>query len=159
MYKTKYVNSGLITGTQWDTMINTIYKKDSTKQPTSYQWGNFINQALSYKGRVASYDANRFLSTFGDESQGNIADQQIYTTGASKQAEAYHLFDVAGNVWEKTEEITVYSVANQDLVTINRGGGSINVTNEYPAIFRNSMGIPNVKGTNALGFRMVLYIK
>ena len=109
------VESALITGTQWDVMLNKFIGTTNQNGITftendlrySDRWGNHSNNDIPYKGRIANqYDKNltTFTTTIG---QGTTGTNQmtLYTTGASKVAEAYHIYDVAGNLFEWTDEI------------------------------------------------------
>lgn len=57
MYNTNSVQSNLITGTQWDVMINKISSTDPSKNLIdSNTWGNhFSGEAFTYTGRAAEY--------------------------------------------------------------------------------------------------------
>lgn len=59
MYNNNYVSSGLITGTQWDVILNTLINKTdltSTDMTNSSAWGNYMNNSISYTGRLARAD-------------------------------------------------------------------------------------------------------
>ena len=68
MYNTNYVSSGLLTGTQWDVMINKINSVDSTKSLTNSTWGNYQNQTFTYNGKIASnsYTTAWYITAFGN---------------------------------------------------------------------------------------------
>ena len=54
-----YVSSALITGTQWDVILNTLINRTtltSADMKNSINWGNFSNNSLLYKGRKAKAD-------------------------------------------------------------------------------------------------------
>ena len=174
-----YVTSGLITGTQWDVMLNkfigttnqnglTFTKADITD---SQKWGNYSNNSITYKGRLArahNNGSNWYFYPFGTEgisktsnyienANGAIykgsGDGDLLTTGASKQTEAYHTYDVAGNMWEYTEE-----VGQTTAIHIARGGACI--FSNIPACFRSFNDVGNGSVMNFhIGFRVALFIK
>ena len=161
-----YVNSGLMTGTQWDTMLNTIVNKTDLEQSdltNSSEWGNYKNNSISYKGRKAyiyesggswhlqqfgEYEENGTTTDYGNTNQGNLL-----TTGASKTTEKYHICDLAGNLHEWTEETSFSGLQYR----IFRGGSSEDSYTAYPACGRISQ--PATNFNVYLGFRVVLYIK
>ena len=117
------VESTLITGTQWDVMVNkfigitnenglTITLADITD---SRKWGNFKTNTIPYTGRLArvtSGSRDWVMYAFGQLKTGNTTSYSdssdnfdLITTGSSKITEAYHTYDVAGNMQERTEEI------------------------------------------------------
>ena len=162
-----YVTSGLITGTQWDVLLNKIIGTTNSNgvtfvqediQRNSSKWGNYANSATKYTGRSATitYLGNNFfsISQWGTKQVDAItAIWTEYTTGASKKAEAYHTYDIAGNVWEWTEEIG--QSANH---RVFRGGPCNSTSTDRPACHRDGCRtISNVDGY--IGFRVVLYIK
>lgn len=68
----------------------------------------------------------------------------------------YNLYDVAGNLWEWTEEASTYATSGQ--YRVFRGGGFRNVLSASPVCYR--YGHNTVNDTNYdVGFRVVLYIK
>ena len=80
----------------------------------------------------------------------------LLTTGASNETEKYHIFDIAGNLWEWTEEDSHCSTKNQ--YRIERGGGCVNSSKNSTAGSRG--GVETVDTTNFhVGYRVVIYIK
>lgn len=64
MYNNNYVHSALITGAQWDVMINIINAKTGASL-TDSQWGNYDNTSITYIGSGATYDTSTSkLGTF-----------------------------------------------------------------------------------------------
>jgi len=119
MYHTDYVTSGLITGTQWDVCLNKMIEKtDLTESDikNSNTWGNFMNTAIDYKGRLAKAYVSGgkwWIDAFGEETEGTTTNYKtsagdLLTTGASKITETYHLYDIAGNVCEWIEETSFH---------------------------------------------------
>ena len=162
-----YVTSGLITGTQWDVMLNKFIGTTNANKVTfaeanmknSNNWGNYFGCNLKYTGRYATLFQNNnnwYLSTWSTKQTNAIINANVrteYTIGASKSTEAYHTYDVAGNVWEWTEEVgqaADYRVA--------RGGSSNSPLGDNPACYRHPLSSDSFVGGD-LGFRVVLYIK
>ena len=165
----KYVSSGLITGTQWDVILNTLINKTdltSADVTNSNSWGNYKNNAILYTGRLAKVDYNSIISNawgvkpFEEKNTGtttkyNGENGDLLTTGASSIAQKYHIFDLAGNVFEWTEENTNFSTSGQYRET--RGGYCIGDSETYPVCHRSAEDV-DYTGL-AVGFRVVLYIK
>jgi len=167
MYKTSYVRSGLITGTQWDVMLNKIGSLTDSEGNLLYSltdsgnWGNHYNKALTYTGRYATYnDSTKYLSVFSEEqinATKNANTNTLLTTAASETTKAYNLYDVAGNVFEWTEEISFYGGNTATQYRELRGGSCSNTSSTYPVCFRN--GVNTVGSTSSnVGFRVVLYM-
>lgn len=75
MYNNEYVDSGLITGTQWDVILNKLIEKTSltkSDMTSSSAWGNYRNTQIDYNGRLAKtyYSSNSWYSqVFGAETK------------------------------------------------------------------------------------------
>ena len=160
-----YVTSGLITGTQRDVMLNRFIGTTNengvtfteTDMKNSSKWGNYYDNTLTYTGRSATLfrsNGNGYISPWGaKQTNATTGTYTEYTTGASKKTEAYHTYDVAGNVQEWTEEVgqgTGYRVF--------RGGSCYGASGSEPACYR--AGHCTVSSVHFdVGFRAVLYIK
>ena len=167
MYNNNYVSSGLITGTQWDVILNTLKSKASlsdSDMTNSSSWGNYKNTAIDYTGRKTTVyvSSNYWYSpAFGSTETSTTTAYSdnhgdLLTTGASVTTEKYHIYDIAGNLWEWTEEDSHYATSGQYRVL--RGGTCIDASSDRPACYRH--GVNPVSSTHLfVGFRPVLYIK
>ncbi len=172
MYNTTSVSSGLITGTQWDVMLKQLVERTDLTEGdlnNSANWGNYRDNSIEYKGRMAvEWNSNGWqLAAFGREEEGKTNSYsslkgELLTTGASKQTERYHIFDVAGNLWEWTDEASLYKEGNANETNsqyrIQRGGSAHNRCVDCPANLRNGE-IPSNNTRCFTGFRVVLYLK
>jgi len=166
MYNTTYVHSGLITGTQWDVMINKIGSLKDESGNTKYSltnsasWGNYYDgdtNGFTFRGDVSEYKSNTQYA-FTTPASTTKANNTYYLlkTGASDHNLAYNLYDVAGNLWEWTEEISTYATTGQYRVL--RGSGFDGTSSTHPVCFRH--GRHTVSSIySSVGFRVVLYIK
>jgi len=128
MYTTAEVKSGLVTGTQWDTILKWFQNKGVNVSSDSSSWGNYNNSTAP--ANVAGYGIKQL-------------------TGYSEYWKVNNIYDIAGNTWEWTNEI-YYSVR------VGRGGYSGDTSIYYPAGARAGATITNIF-TNG-SFRVVLYI-
>jgi len=139
---------------------NTKYSLTDSKS-----WGNYYTgEAFTYNGRAAEYKtSDTSLYAFGEASTNATKANNTYyllSTGASEHNKAYNLYDVAGNLWEWTDESAAKYDSIGTLATnrVLRGGSIQNASSAYPVCFRND----NYSATNTnghAGFRTVLYIQ
>ncbi len=174
MYNTESVSSGLITGTQWDVMLKRIVEKtDLTEEDltNSGNWGNYRNNSIEYKGRIAKadYSNNWNLVAFVGETEGKTSiykqantNWELLTTGASRQTEKYHIYDVAGNVLEWTDEASLSKAGNANETNsqyrVLRGGNCVMGYEIQPACYRHGNNLVSYTHPS-IGFRVVLYLK
>ena len=93
-----------------------------------------------------------------DSSRNKIAQSSdgngiLVTTGTSETNKVMNIYDIAGNVWEWTLELTSYPGTNRPCA---RRGGGFNVTgSDYPAALRFNVST-DFSGFN-IGFRVSLF--
>lgn len=168
MYNTNSVNSGLITGTMWDVVLKFI-----TEDSTNYSdlinspWGNYNSDTSTVEGSGITYTAGRgrylaLTSTHGAATGSFTVSDTSYhfgirTTGWTDGARKNNIYDLAGNLWEWTQETTYYS-SNINLFML-RGGSLLQsyIPSDAPVCFRQYY-YASYPTTNC-GFRPVLYIK
>ena len=173
MYETKTnIASALITGTQWDTMINKIgsLKDENNNQKysltNSYTWENYYSgytetNAFTFRGDVSEYSSGyQYAFKAPTSTTKTNLTNYLLQTGASEHNKAYNLYDVAGNLWEWTEESAAYYNSIGTLTTnrVLRGGSFIDASSTYPACIRHGYEAARLT-VCTVGFRVVLYMK
>ena len=169
----QYVKSGLVTGTMWDVMLKYI-KETGNVDITTSTWGNYDNVALSnlrgyYTNVTYSTNRNTLGATDGFKSCENLITTNsginsyvILTTGSTEQVKKMNLYDVAGNLWEWTQEASYINNLNYNTNIaynsyINRGGGFDCPYTTYPPTIRGD-NYGSATFTNR-GFRIALYLQ
>ncbi len=130
MYNTDKVKSGLVTGTQWDTIMKWVQNlgKNITD---SRSWGNFYDSIAP--ANVTGYKTKQ-------------------VAGYSEMWKANNIYDLAGNTWDWTSEIYGATRVCRGGVHYASGGGYAPAAyrgNDYPSVTNASV---------CLSFRVVLYI-
>ena len=158
---TNYVQSGLVTGTQWDTML-TFLSQEVDVDTNSISWGNYYNK-YGYTTLNGYYSTSYagVVYTKGEYTKSGEG-YALYQTGmfGSVVAEGTpkNLYDVAGNVWEWTAETASAEGVPVSGAKLVRGGSCNNNGSIYVASIRNGNNVAT-KTISHLGFRFVLYIK
>ena len=110
MISNEYVQTGLITGTAWDTVCHWIKSDDELKDSRTY--GNYNNS----------------------ESPANVSGYgKKQVAGYSDKWSVKNIYDLAGNVWEWTSEAC-------SSYFIRRGGNFRNDGSGYPVSYRSDDG-------------------
>ncbi len=160
MYTTDYVQSGLVTGTMWDAMMNFI-EEDDDKVINSSLLGNYLDTEITLetgKYRIISNDGGETAQNVWTEANKGFKTVKntmyLLTTGSSEKVKQKNLYDITGNLHEFIQESAFY---NYSTPTKNfmRTGGSFN--NKYNDCFRGSSSEAHTGTYN--GFRVALYIK
>ena len=148
--------SGLVTGTQWDTIMK-WYQTSNIKVDNSQDWGTYRNLTYSGNGKYFKYtnsgaDASWSEGAFTRTGNSTNPSYPYYyhASGLNTNGIKKNIADLGGNMWEWTAEI--YSTNR-----VYRGGSAYYSTADFPASFRYSDGAGYAG--YGLGFRSVLYIQ
>ena len=148
--------SGLITGTQWDTIMR-WYQNSNINVDTTQDWGTYRN--LTYNGNGKYFkDSGSDPTTWSEgvftrtgNSNSDSYPYYYHESGLNSNGIKKNIADLGGNVWEWSAEY--YSKG----IYSNRGGSSANNSNEYSS--SNRFSNPLSSAEYYLGFRVVLYIQ
>ena len=152
--RNKSVTSGLVTGTMWDVTLNYFKTHDNTLNLINKQWGNCSNTILTNcKGRYLTVSGNGITSDAVKNTDG-VRHYGIMTTASSEDAKKNNIYDMAGNLWEWTQEIAYINTTESYIL---RGGSFLQDFSSYPVCYRAFLYTGNSHTHN--GFRTVLYIK
>ncbi len=159
MYQTEYVQSGLVTGTMWDAMMNFIADEDTSIVTTNCTWGNYNakTEGVTFetgRGRYATVDSGNGSMTSAFQLSDDQHHYGIRTTASTEGVKKNNLYDIAGNLWEWTQEAAYLNNAAESYM--NRGGGFYRAYSSGPACYRNC-STATYTGT-CVGFRPALYI-
>ena len=152
MYSNNGVQSGLITGTQWDTIMKFYIvaggKTMADIQTDSESFGNYNNTSKSLNRYAwistnygASWTAGNFTAT---------STAQLIRTGASTETKVLNISNMAGNIWEWTNEMFSGD-------RVGRGGYFYYSSSDRPVAFRGKTGATGAYDDR--GFRVTLYVK
>ena len=157
MYQTDSVKSGLVTGTMWDFIMKFIISSNNNNESIvkeNSSWGNYSDTGsiVTYtqgQGRYAGVNSsNGATSAFvtSDKSY----HYGIRTTASSEGVKKNNLYDIAGNLWEWSEESATIGTY------MLRGGSFAIAYTDYPACYR--LCITATYTITNYGFRPALYI-
>ena len=147
--------SSLMFGVQWDLVLKYLETKGTAQadlRTNSTSWGNYKNNLWTITNANSKYSTNNG-STWTSGAYGTKVSSSriLLSTGASDEFSKQGIYDLAGNVWERTLEYTSYSSSP----CAHRGGGFYLNGGGYPASSRDY----NVTTfyNNYVGFRVALF--
>ncbi|MDF2866442.1 MAG: hypothetical protein K0R72_1260 [Clostridia bacterium] len=146
MYSNEYIQSGLMTYSQWNCINLWLdswgYSKGGTVQDWGYfKYGNFLGKDTGFTGLYSIDNGISYL--YGD----NMAEKPyraILSSGASQKYFTNNIYDIYGNLSELT---TRYG---KGYCTVT-GGDYNNVSNDWITQY--------VEPSSRIGFRVVIYLK
>ena len=116
----KFVQSGLVTGTMWDVTLNYFKSNDSSLNLTNFALGNYNNAKLTNcKGRYIQVNSSTGSTSDIVLNSDGARHYGIMTTASSENTKKNNIYDMAGNLWEWTEEIS-YDLSNNYYMTRGR---------------------------------------
>jgi len=155
------VQSGLVTGTQWDVMLK--YMQSKGIDITDSSWGNYDKVQLNnlrgyYTNVTTSYVTDGFKSCSGLTNTNSSQNTYVLlTTGSTEQVKKMNLYDVAGNLAEWTKEAGLMPKDTTSVAYSRRSSAYNNIDNYAKAYFRAPQTPLSTYTFD--GFRVVLYIK
>lgn len=134
-YKT--VTTSVMYGVQWDAMLRFIVSEDHNVND-SIKWGNYSTSEINY----VYIDGNTYRKQNGEV--------RLLRTGSSENTKAKNIYDVAGNLYEWTQE------TSGNNARIVRGGAYVvNIGQLAAARYAYNDNTAN----NAIGFRISFYVQ
>ena len=155
----KYVESSLVTGTQWDMVMKFISEKENYSDVKSTPWGNYTDGQVTYsqgQGKYIEVDNSNGVEKGSFTTSDNKYHYGVRTTASSEDVKKNNLYDIAGNLWEWTTESAQVDGITSAL-NVLRGGSFYRSYEGVPACYRNYRYAVDTNTSG--GFRPVLYIK
>lgn len=128
------VQSGLLTGKAWDTTCNWI--------------SDYKIKVNGVEEKISLTDSRKYGNYSDSEAPANIGDRSTKIAGVNENCITKNIYDLAGNLWEWTNEKYISN-------WIVRGGFSGNGGNIFPVCYR----LQHYLADSSRGFRIRLYIK
>ena len=162
----EYVQSGLLTGTQWDTMCKFIEKAEVNVLSNSVNLGNYYNK-INYTisdvyYRTEHADVKYTKDTYTKLANGYLLLPTGMFANFVENSNPKNLYDVAGNIseWtaEKVNEVK-YSQAYTRAGNFVLRGGSYNSYGSSGCITARSGDNGRTLTSQNVGFRFALFIK
>ena len=144
--------SSLMFGVQWDLVLKYLETKGISQadlNSDSTTWGNYSNASFTVTNTLAKYGSSwTAVPESGYTKPENSS--VLLTTGASDTCKKQNIYDLAGNVWEWTLELT----SDSSGLCARRGGCYDNSGSSDPASRR---GLNTTNSNRYLGARVSLY--
>jgi len=155
MYSTNTFQSGLLTGTMWDTMCKWLQNSGYNVTTDSKAWGNYINSPVT---GINSYstDFGAIWTAVSNVTKG-IDDVWLLKTGHTEYTKANNLYDIAGNLAEMTNEVYTAGLSDFSILGVARGGGALNTNLGAEAGYRSAL-VNFTTGVSNLGYRIALFM-
>ena len=159
---TNYVQSGLITGTQWDTML-TFLSQVINVDADWISWGNYYDRfgyAINGYYRNKHEDSVYTNGEYNKSTNGYLLLPTGKFGSVISKGSPKNIFDVAGNVWEwSTETVKTKGGSNTTVGNKVLRGGSYNRDGwDFIPSYRNGYDVAT-NNYPTVGFRFVLYVK
>ena len=147
--------SSLMFGIQWDLIIKFINTKDAKTLEEltldSSRWGNYTKSKLQITNKYSKHsEDNGIIYNNWIEPIKKKNKSSILTTGGTINTMVLNIYDLAGNMWERTLE---KSPVSYNLCNVR--GGSFRTTEMYSVSTRSNDGI--TYSTYDTGFRATMY--
>ena len=168
MYDENSIKSYLIDGHDWDTIVEWMEKDSEEIGKNSIKYGNYNNSELKvinalYAKHIS--DNNKWIAANSYQKGDIIATKYTeLATGATIAKDSINgnkinnIYDMAGNVWEWTDEIGKHGQeSSEKTFAVRRGGSFIDKGEVCPISHRYGENTIGAFDFN-IGFRVVLYI-
>ena len=143
-----YVQSGLVTGTQWDTVMKWLQNAGYNVDTNSGAWGNFSDVAIT---GITSYSKDyNYGATWTSATTKPAGTIGLLKTGNSSFTKANNIYDLAGNIGEFTNELCYGA-------PVYRPGPWYMDAQYYPPAYRSY--VISTATNPEVGFRLALYVK
>ena len=144
----------MLFGVQWDLVLKHLSVKgvsDSELKTDSTDWGNYKNTTYEITNTSAKYSTDDGASFTNTPYNKTASGYVLLTTGAYDNFSKYNIYDLAGNVYERTLEKT----SGTGGPCADRGGSYDYTGSGGPASYR-AYGSPTYS-SGIVGFRCSLY--
>lgn len=153
-FNIKDKTSSLMFGIQWDLVIKFLEEKNA-KTPEelitdSSKWANYSKAKLQITNSNAKQSTDRGATYSLANSIKPENSEIVLSTGASNYTKVLNIYDLAGNMWERTLE---KSSSWYNLCSVR--GGSFRTIQMYSMSTRSNDGI--TYSTSDIGFRVTIY--
>ncbi len=167
MYDNKSIKSYLIDGYAWDTIVEWMERDNKDISRDSIGYGNYNNSDLKVTNTLYAkhiYDNKWSIATTYQKGDIIATKYTELATGANISKDSINgnkinnIYDMAGNVWEWTDEVGRHGQeSGENTFAVRRGGSFIDKGEVCPISHRYGENTISALDFN-IGFRVVLYI-